>query len=75
MLSIDTKWNAILYISIILIGLLLSYYLKINYNIKTDSLKEYYDLFRNTGIALIGLSGIVFTCGVYNQKSGENFII
>ena len=74
MLSIDTKWNAILYISIILIGLLLSYYLKINYNIKTDSLKEYYDLFRNTGIALIGLSGIVFTLQIFSQESQNNYM-
>ena len=74
MLSIDTKWNAILYISIILIGLLLSYFLKINYNIKTDSLKEYYDLFRNTGIALIGLSGIVFTLQIFSQESQNNYM-
>ena len=74
MLLIDSKWNAILYIGIILVGLLVSYCLKINYNIDTNSLKNYHDLFRNTGIALIGLSGIIFTLQIFSQESQNDYM-
>lgn len=74
MLLIDSKWNAILYIGIILVGLLISYCLKINYNIDTNSLKNYHDLFRNTGIALIGLSGIIFTLQIFSQESQNDYM-
>lgn len=74
MLTIDTKKNALLYVIIILIGLLLSYCLNIKYNIEMDDATEYYELFRNTGIALLGLSGIVFTLQIFSQESQNNYM-
>ena len=74
LLSIDTKQIAILYIITILLGLIISINLKIDYKINSDSLEEYYELFRNTGIALIGLSGIVFTLQIFSQENQNNYM-
>lgn len=73
-LSIDTKKTAIIYFITIILGLFVAFNLKIDYKINSNSLKEYFELYRNTGIALIGLSGIIFTLQIFSQESQNNYM-
>ena len=70
-IKFDNKKFGYLYIVLALFSIILSFlisnYIKIEYD---DSLK---DLFFNTGIALIGLSGIIFTLQIFNQETRNNY--
>ena len=74
LMSVDTKRSAFIYALIIIVGLLLVHFIKIDFNVDVEHYKDYYDLFTNTGVALIGLSGIVFTLQIFNQESQNNYM-
>lgn len=72
-MGLETKYYGFCYILLIIISLLYSYI--IHYFIETESVNilDYKELFVNTGIALIGFTGIIFTLQIFNQEVKNNY--
>lgn len=72
-LSLETKYYGFCYILLIIISLLFSYI--IHYFIEPEriNISVYKELLVNTGIALIGFTGIIFTLQIFNQEVKNNY--
>lgn len=72
-LDLETKYYGFCYILLIIISILFSYI--IHYFIGTENIiiSDYKGLFVNTGIALIGFTGIIFTLQIFNQEVKNNY--
>ena len=76
-LMLEPKKTGIIYLELIIISLLISrlisYFIFIDCYIFDSYLQIYKELFTNTGIALIGFSGIIFTLQIFSQEAKNNY--
>ena len=76
-LMLEPKKTGIIYLELIIISLLfsklISYFIFIDYYTFDSYLQKYEELFTNTGIALIGFSGIIFTLQIFSQEEKNNY--
>lgn len=76
-LMLEPKKTGIIYLELITISLLISkfisYFIFIDCYIFDSYLQIYKELFTNTGIALIGFSGIIFTLQIFSQEAKNNY--
>ena len=73
-LKYETKYYGFCYLLFIMISLLFSKIISYFVSFSTKTVLYYENLYTNTGIAFIGLAGIIFTLQIFNQEVKNNYM-
>ena len=72
-LNFETKYYGFCYILFIILSIIISIDISYFIRVSDDVILNYKELYTNTGIAFIGLAGIIFTLQIFNQEVKNNY--